>query len=146
MSFYWCENWDLTVTYSRAIAKLGLDCLLVYLVVLDHVALLTVPALWSHWAKSWILFFFVFMQGSSFSWRRVSQGEYIAYASVIMGLQLSMALLFGSCCWDCHMGNSLIPMSLSFWVMVYMIHKALMRHFDAQEAVILLHAFSQASI
>lgn len=30
LSFYWWENWNLTVTYSRAIAKLGLDCLLVY--------------------------------------------------------------------------------------------------------------------
>jgi len=29
---------------------------------------------------------FFFMQGSSFTWRRVSQGKYIAHASVAMGL------------------------------------------------------------
>lgn len=30
LPFYWWENSGLTVTYNRAIAKLGLDCLLVY--------------------------------------------------------------------------------------------------------------------
>lgn len=44
------------------------------------------------------------------------------------------------------MGNLPIPMSLSFWIIAYVLHKALIRHFDAQKAVILLHTFPQASI
>lgn len=40
LSFYWWENWDLTVTYSKAITKLGLDCLLVYFTLFGSCCLL----------------------------------------------------------------------------------------------------------